>query len=152
MMADPTPSNLHSFPLQGRQQRALGEMIPFVVLATLAVICRFLSRRLKKTAIGADDLMVIVGLIFTFATFADSVVREYTTSYPANALFGMTDLPSIRNLSRSGTAHVICPKREFISIVEGMQIVAPAVNKLLRLAVVHNCRQFLQSPWSMRQQ
>lgn len=64
--------------LQGRQQRALGEMIAFVVLATLAVVCRFVSRKLKRAAIGADDYMVIVGLVFTWATFGDSVVRECT--------------------------------------------------------------------------
>ena len=63
--------------LQSRQIAALGLMIPFVLLAILAVICRFLSRRLKRAAIGADDYVIIVGLILTLATFADSVVREW---------------------------------------------------------------------------
>ena len=62
--------------LSGRQRQSLGEMIPFVVLATLAVVCRFLSRKVKRAPIGADDHMIVVGLLFVYATFADAVVRK----------------------------------------------------------------------------
>ena len=61
---------------QNRQGDSLGQMIPFVVLATLAVLCRFLARKVKKTSIGADDYMIVIGLILTWATFADSIFRE----------------------------------------------------------------------------
>ena len=106
--------------LQGRQLRALREMIPFVILATLAVICRFLSRRIKRATVGPDDYMIIVGLVFTWAAFADCVVRECTTSYLAKALFGFADLASIRTLSRGWKAYNISPQREFVWVVEGM--------------------------------
>lgn len=66
-MADPAPSAVYSNVLTSHQLGAVGKMIPFVVLATLAVICRFLSRKLRKAAIGADDYMVVVGLICTWA-------------------------------------------------------------------------------------
>ena len=76
-MKDPASTAMVNSQLQSRQIAALGLMIPFVLLAILAVICRFLSRRLKRAAIGADDYVIIVGLILTLATFADSVVREW---------------------------------------------------------------------------
>lgn len=64
-MADPAPSPVYSSFLTSHQLEAVGERIPSVILATLAVICRFLSRKLKKAAIGADDYMVVVGLVCT---------------------------------------------------------------------------------------
>ena len=60
-----------------RQKAALAEMIVFVILALIAVILRFASRRLKRAGDGADDYMIVVGLFFTLATFADAVIREW---------------------------------------------------------------------------
>lgn len=77
-MGDPNLSAVDSNALGTRQQSALWEMISFVILASLAVICRFVSRKLKRAEIGADDYMIVVGLMFTWATFADSVVRKCT--------------------------------------------------------------------------
>ena len=52
-------------------------MIVFVVLAVIIVLLRFVTRRLKKAAAGADDYMIVVGLFFVLATFVDAVIREW---------------------------------------------------------------------------
>ena len=62
--------------LQNRQNESLAQMIPFIVIATLAVVCRFLSRKVKRTPIGADDHMIVIGLFLTWAIFVDAVIRK----------------------------------------------------------------------------
>ena len=82
--------------MDSRQWVAMREMIPFIVLATLAVLCRFLARRVKNASIGADDYMIVVGLILTYATFADSVVRESTPILAATTLNVTANMNPIR--------------------------------------------------------
>lgn len=48
---------------ENRQPEMLRDMIPFVILANLAVIGRFTSRRMTRAAIGADDYMILLGLV-----------------------------------------------------------------------------------------
>lgn len=67
---------MHDTPLDGRQHSALAQMIPLVILATLAVIGRFSSRRLMRAQIGADDYTIIVGLVLTYGTFVNAICRK----------------------------------------------------------------------------
>lgn len=106
--------------LQSRQVAALGVMIAFVLLAILAVICRFISRRLKRAAIGADDYAIIAGLVLTLATFADSVVRECTRTENAKLCLDFADLTFERGLSRGWKTHIIGTKGKPFSVVQGM--------------------------------
>ena len=48
---------------QTRQPEMLRLQIPFVILASLAVPLRFLSRRFRKAPLGADDWMIVVSLV-----------------------------------------------------------------------------------------
>ena len=92
-----------------------------MILATLAVICRFLSRRVKGASIGADDWMIVVGLIFTYATFADSVVRKRSTILMPRAHYVtplMIDI--IRGTSRGRKALRAGSGRESFSTMEGL--------------------------------
>lgn len=41
----------------------LKETIPFVILATLAVVARGFSRRYRKAVFGADDFTVLLALV-----------------------------------------------------------------------------------------
>ena len=50
---DPSLSNVD--PSANRQPEILRVTLPCFVIAVLAVICRFWSRRLKKAAVAADD-------------------------------------------------------------------------------------------------
>lgn len=45
-----------------RQPAMLRETIPFIALASLSVLGRFASRRIRKASFGADDYMIIVAL------------------------------------------------------------------------------------------
>ena len=45
------------------------------VLATVTVILRFLARRKARTALGADDYAILVGLAFMFAFLVASGMR-----------------------------------------------------------------------------
>ena len=55
-----------------RQHEMLRDMIPFVILANLAVVGRFVSRRLRRASIGADDYMIVLGLVGS--TFDEAVM------------------------------------------------------------------------------
>ena len=43
--------------------RLIAITIVFLGLATLAVICRFVSRKIKRVRLAADDYMIIVALV-----------------------------------------------------------------------------------------
>ncbi len=44
--------------------------IPFAVLAVIAVICRFISRRIQKLRFEFDDYMSLAGLVFTWMLYS----------------------------------------------------------------------------------
>ena len=46
-----------------RQPEMLKEMIPFVSLACITVILRLSARKYFTIALGADDYMIVVGLV-----------------------------------------------------------------------------------------
>ena len=48
---------------ESAQPRMLRETIPFIVLATLAVIGRFISTKFRKASFGPDDYMITVALV-----------------------------------------------------------------------------------------
>ena len=45
------------------QPKMRRETIPFIILATLAVVARGFSRRYRKAAFGADDYMALLALV-----------------------------------------------------------------------------------------
>ena len=48
---------------ESRQPQMLRETIPFIILATLTVVGRFLSRRCRQAPLGADDLAILLALV-----------------------------------------------------------------------------------------
>ena len=48
---------------ENHQGDLLKQTIPLVVLATLAVVGRLISRRLCKTTYGADDYTIVLALV-----------------------------------------------------------------------------------------
>lgn len=48
---------------ESRQPGLLRDTIPFIVLATLAVIGRFFSTRLRPASFGADDYVCFLALV-----------------------------------------------------------------------------------------
>lgn len=47
------------------QPQMLRQTIPFIVLATLAVLGRYCSRKLRQAALGLDDLVILFALVST---------------------------------------------------------------------------------------
>ncbi len=48
---------------ESRQPEILKKTIPFMVLATLAVIGRYFSRKFRKASFGADDYFSMASLV-----------------------------------------------------------------------------------------
>ncbi len=46
-----------------RQGELLSETVPFIVLATLAVIARYFSIRLRPASLGAEDYVCFLALV-----------------------------------------------------------------------------------------
>jgi len=51
------------------QPQMLRETIPFLILATFAVVGRYFSRRLRRTSLGADDYVALLALVSSSACF-----------------------------------------------------------------------------------
>lgn len=45
------------------QPEMLKETVPFIILATLAVVARGFSRRYRKAVFGADDYTILLALV-----------------------------------------------------------------------------------------
>lgn len=66
---------------ESRQPEILKKTIPFMVLATLAVIARYFSRRFRKASLGADDYFSMASLVSDFTWFIYPS-WEYTHAIP----------------------------------------------------------------------
>jgi len=51
------------------QPQMLKETIPFIILATFAVVGRYFSRRVRQASFGADDYMVLLALVSSSVCF-----------------------------------------------------------------------------------
>lgn len=54
---------------ESRQPQVLRETTPLIVLATLSVIGRLLSRRFRNLSLGADDYFIVGALVSRSAKF-----------------------------------------------------------------------------------
>ena len=61
--ANLTPSQLLMLRDQNHDAQIIATACVFSVLAVSATIVRILSRRMRKTALGADDLLIIIALV-----------------------------------------------------------------------------------------
>ena len=69
-MATSTPNvNLEA----NHQGSTLKATIPFAIIAVIAVVCRFVSRRLQASRYEFDDYMIVVALICTLGCFTLSM-------------------------------------------------------------------------------
>ena len=69
MATAPSAVNLEA----NRQGVTLKATIPFVIIAVIAVISRFVSRKIQATRYEFDDYMIVVGLVFTLGCFTLSM-------------------------------------------------------------------------------
>ncbi|KAL8824775.1 MAG: hypothetical protein Q9191_004828 [Dirinaria sp. TL-2023a] len=65
---------------QSQQQATLGATIPFAILAVIAVICRFVARRIQKLRFEFDDYAILVGLVCTLGCFTLSMEMTHLGS------------------------------------------------------------------------
>ena len=63
-----------------QQHVTLRATIPFMVLAVIAVICRFIARRIQNLRLEFDDYMSLAGLIFTLGCFSLSMEMTHLGS------------------------------------------------------------------------
>ena len=56
-----------------QQGTTLGATIPFIIIAVIAVICRFVSRTIQSSRYDFDDYIIVVGLICTLGCFTLSM-------------------------------------------------------------------------------
>lgn len=67
---------------ESRQPEMLREMIPFVVLACVVVAMRFSVRKWFRIPYGADDYMIVAGLVSTLSLFlfakVDNTLRSFS--------------------------------------------------------------------------
>ena len=87
--------------LDGRQQRALAQMVPFIILATLAVFCRFFARRLARAQIGADDYTIVVGLAFAYGSFICAVCGKSKKNFQHCNIISILLKPSLQRCMRA---------------------------------------------------
>lgn len=69
MATAPSDVNLEA----SQQGVTLKATIPFAIIAVIAVICRFVSRKIQVTRYEFDDYMIVVGLVFTLGCFTISM-------------------------------------------------------------------------------
>lgn len=58
-----------------RARATVAVSVVFMVLATLAVIARFYSRRLKDTKPALDDWLIIAGLVFFYLSAIGTILQ-----------------------------------------------------------------------------
>ncbi|KAI4086369.1 MAG: hypothetical protein LQ344_007594 [Seirophora lacunosa] len=65
--ADMTPQHYAVLEAENHDAEILSVVIVFTILAVLATLLRVTSRHMKKVAVGADDVLIVVGLVITVA-------------------------------------------------------------------------------------
>ncbi|KAL9051640.1 MAG: hypothetical protein Q9206_004628 [Seirophora lacunosa] len=65
--ADMTPQQYAVLEAENHDAEILSVVIVFSILAVLATLLRVTSRHMKKVAVGADDVLIVVGLVITVA-------------------------------------------------------------------------------------
>ena len=97
---------------ESQQDVTLKATIPFAVLAVIAVICRFISRRIQKLRFEFDDYMSLAALIFTLGCFTLSMEMTRLGSGKHIAAVPLENIPqyfkvnssfSNRNIARRST-------------------------------------------------
>ena len=58
-----------------RARNTVAICVVFAFLATVAVIARFLSRRLKRTKPALNDWLIIAGLLFYYASAIQTILQ-----------------------------------------------------------------------------
>ena len=76
-----------------RQGVALRATIPFVIFAIIAVVCRFVSRKIQSSRYEFDDYTILVALIFTLGSFTLSMEMVHFGSGKHLATVPLTDIP-----------------------------------------------------------
>ncbi|KAL9010301.1 MAG: hypothetical protein Q9173_004755 [Seirophora scorigena] len=66
-LADMTPQQYAVLEAENHDAEILSVVIVFTILAVLATLLRVTSRHMKKVAVGADDVLIVVGLVITVA-------------------------------------------------------------------------------------
>ena len=60
-------------PNASQQSTTLAATIPFAIIAVIAVVCRFVSRKIQSSRYEFDDHIIVVSLICTLGCFALSM-------------------------------------------------------------------------------
>ena len=76
-----------------QQHVTLKATIPFAVLAVIAVICRFVSRRIQMLRFEFDDYTSLAALVFTLGCFTLSMEMTHLGSGKHIAAVPLRNLP-----------------------------------------------------------
>ena len=68
------------------QPDMLKQSVPFIILATLAVVARGFSRRYRKAAFGADDYTIVLALVSFWTLFT---TEPWTVLTESRSLLGV---------------------------------------------------------------
>ena len=64
-----------------RGQKVTRTVVPVAVLATITVVCRLYSRRLKRQQVAAHDYLIIGGLILVWGCAAITILSTNFLSF-----------------------------------------------------------------------
>ena len=74
-MASPVPPGTDLSANRGPE--VIRTVVPVAVLATIAVVCRLYSRKLKKLQFAAHDYLIIGGLVLAWGCAAITITSTY---------------------------------------------------------------------------
>lgn len=78
---------------ESQQDVTLKATIPFAVLAVIAVICRFIARRIQKLRLEFDDYMSLAALILSLGCFILSMEMTHLGSGKHIAAVPLANIP-----------------------------------------------------------
>ena len=87
------PTSSHADLQANRQGVALRATIPFIVLAHIAVVCRFVSRKVQSSRYEFDDYIIVAALIAAMGCFTLSMEMVHFGSGKHLAAVPVGDIP-----------------------------------------------------------